>query len=381
MRRVYLDHNATSPMRPEVREALLEAIDSLHGNASSLHAEGRAARRLLEDARERIAAALDAHPDEVFFTSGGTESNNTAILGLSLRTKPPSSVTVSAVEHPSVYELAQPPGPLAERSTVIPVSAEGVVCLERLEVLLRNRARVVAVMHANNETGVIQPIEEVADLCRRYGAYLHVDAVQSVGRLAFSFASIGASTASISGHKLQGPPGIGLLLIRRGTRLQPLLFGGPQERGLRPGTEAVALAHAMARAVELAVAERSEQSARLRRLRDQFENAALSLWPPARVNGAGAPRLPNTSNICFPGLDGQALVMALDMEGVAASTGSACSSGAAAPSHVLLAMGLPEELARASVRFSFGPGSTDEDVQFALDRLQSVLRRLVQSQR
>lgn len=378
---INLDHNATSPIRPEVLEALRWALERIRGNASSLHAAGRMARALLEEARERVAAALDAEPEEVIFTSGGTESNNTALCGLAFGNGSLRRVAVSAVEHPSVYELAVPPGPLAELSTILPVDGDGRIRLNVLEeVLNEQNVQVVAVMHANNETGVIQPIDEVAKLCERANALLHVDSVQSVGKLPYSFRSLGAATASISGHKLQGPPGVGLLLVRNGVRLRPLLVGGPQERGLRPGTEPVALAWALAHAVEIATQDVQSRARRLSKLRDYLEQRILNVLPEARVNGKGAPRICNTSSILFPGYDAQALLVALDVAGVYVSTGSACSSGAATPSHVLRAMGLSEDEARSSLRFSLGPDTSREDVEAATNRIEQVLRRLRKEQ-
>jgi cysteine desulfurase len=374
VKRIYLDNNATTPIRPEVREELLRALSILAGNPSSLHSEGRRARALLEEARERVAQCLDAEPEEVIFTSGGTEANNLAVYGLARALGRP--VAVSAVEHPSVLEPCLRLEREGLKVSVLPVDSEGVLDLEALRCALRAGAGLVCVMAANNETGVLQPLEAVAELVDEYGAALHVDAVQAVGKVPVSFRRLRATSLSLSAHKFHGPVGAGALLLRAGTRLEPLLAGGPQERALRPGTESAGLAVALAVALELAMDALPLKAARVAALRDELERTVLQLWPGSWVNGQRAPRVPNTTNIGFPGLDAQALVMALDLEGVAASTGSACSSGSAVPSPVLQAMGRSEAEARASVRFSLSEFTSAGEIADAVERIRAVLSRM-----
>ncbi len=345
-RRVYLDHNATSPLRPEARAALLEALDEV-GNPSSIHAFGRAARRRLETAREQIAHRLRIDPERLVFTSGGTESN---LLALSQAQGP---VLVSAIEHPSVLENA----PGAER---LPVGADGRLDLAALEARLsRGPAALVALMWANNETGVLQPVAQAAALCRRFGVALHIDAAQAAGRLELDLSALSFTTLTLSAHKLGGPPGIGALVLGEGVEIRPLLRGGGQERRRRAGTENVPAAAGFAAALAAwSTAERT----RLAALRDRFEAELLAAVPQALVIARHVPRLPNTSMVALPAVPAELLVIRLDLEGVAVSAGSACSSGKVARSHVLAAMGLPEEVAGSAVRISLGPTTRAEDV-------------------
>ncbi|PZW44794.1 cysteine desulfurase [Humitalea rosea] len=338
---LYLDANATEPLRPEARAAVLVALD-LRGNPSSVHADGRAARRVLETARSQIANAFGARAQDVVLTAGGTEANAAAIHALA----PGRAVLVGATEHPAV--LAATPG-----ATPIPVLADGRLDLAALDTLLTcSDLALVCVMAANNETGVLHPLSEIAALCRRHGALLHIDAVQAAGRMALDFAGLGADTMALSGHKLGGPKGAGALLLRPGLTLAPLLAGGGQERGRRGGTEALPAIAGMGAA---AAAARPQDAARLGRLRDAIEaGAGLS------VAGQGAPRLPNTTSLIFPRMPAETLVIALDLEGVRVSAGSACSSGKVTRSHVLTAMGLGEAAGHA-IRVSL-PWDAPEDV-------------------
>ncbi len=349
-RRVYLDHNATSPLRPEARAALLEALDEV-GNPSSIHAFGRAARRRLETAREQIAHRLRIDPERLVFTSGGTESN---LLALSQAQGP---VLVSAIEHPSVLENA----PGAER---LPVGADGRLDLAALEARLsRGPAALVALMWANNETGVLQPVAQAAALCRRFGVALHIDAAQAAGRLELDLSALSFTTLTLSAHKFGGPPGIGALVLGEGVEIRPLLRGGGQERRRRAGTENVPAAAGFAAALTAwSAAERT----RLAALRDRFEAELLAAVPQALVIARHVPRLPNTSMVALPGVPAELLVIRLDLEGVAVSAGSACSSGKVERSHVLAAMGLPEEVAGSAVRVSLGPTTRAEDVMAAV---------------
>ena len=374
--RLYLDHNATAPIHPLVAEAVERAFRELRGNASSVHLEGRKARAIVEDAREQVAALLDADPEEVIFTSGGTEANNLALHGLLKLAPPNAPVGVSAIEHPSVLEPARAWG--EPRMVILPAERSGVVNLEMALEYAGRPGAVLAIMLANNEVGTLQPVERV---CRELskGTLIHVDAVQAVGKVPISFRSLGATTLSLSAHKFQGPPGVGALLIRRDIDLPPLLHGGRQEKGKRPGTEPAALIHGLAVALRLACTEWMSQAKELGQLRDYLEEELLRLWPDAYVHGASAPRVYNTTNICFRGLDAQQLLLALDARGVACSTGSACSSGAPEPSHVLLAMGVSEAEARASLRISLGIPANRVFVDEALNRFADAIRAVARA--
>ncbi len=344
-RRIYLDHAAGAPLLEAAREAWLEAAREI-GNPSSVHGFGRAARRLLEEAREALACRLGVHPARIVWTSGGTEANNLALAQAGDR-----PALVSAIEHPSVLEAA--PGAVR-----IPVTAAGIVDLDALERLLATlRPALVSVMWANNETGILQPIAEVAERCRRFGARLHVDAVQAAAGHPLAIDALGIAYLSLSAHKIGGPPGIGLLVVPEGEVLVPLLRGGGQERGRRAGTENVAAACAFRAALEAADAA---QARRLAALRDELESRLLARCPEAVVVGRTAPRVPHISCIAYPGAPAELQVMALDLEGIAVSAGSACSSGKVRRSPVLEAMGLAPEIAGCAIRVSLGPG-TDRD--------------------
>ena len=369
---VYLDYAATSPLRPEARAALLEALDGRWGNPSSVHRWGRESRALLDDARARLARVLGASPAEVVFTRGGTEADNLAVLGRA-RSVPGAPVACSAVELRAVLGAAHAAGTAVH---ILAVDADGLVRLEGLEAALATRPAVVSVMWANNETGVVQPVGEIAERCRSSGVAFHSDAVQALGKLPVRADQVPAALLSFSAHKVGGPKGIGALFVRRGTELSPLVHGGGQERGLRPGTEDVAGALAFAAAAEAAEAEREASMQRLAGLRDRLERGLRERVPGLRVNGAGVERLATVSNLSVPGADPEMLLVALDLEGIAASSGSACSSGAVTPSHVLLAMGLPPELAGPSVRFSLGWGTTDGEVERVLEVFARVAERV-----
>lgn len=374
---IYLDHNATTPLLAEAAEAMAECSRHRFGNPASQHAAGRRARQALEDAREGVAAMLGARlegtpADQLVFTSGGTEANNLAMFGLAGRQ--PGHLIVSAIEHPSV---AGPADALARRGWQVErvgVSPAGQVVVEQLAKSLRPNTRLVAVMLGNNETGVLQPVEAVTQLCRDAHVPVFTDAVQVAGKLPIGFHALGVAAMSIAAHKFHGPVGIGALIVRAGVTLEPQLFGGFQQAALRPGTETVALAVGMHAAL---AAWRREHEARLKRLaslREQFERALLAECPELVVNGAAAPRLPQTSSITFPGADGQAMVMALDLAGVCCSTGSACASGSSEPSHTLLAMGLDKSQARGSLRFSFGAQTTSDEVAEAVGHVVRIYR-------
>jgi cysteine desulfurase len=377
---IYLDHNATTPLLPEVADVMRDCWEKPYLNPSSQHELGRLARRLIDDAYVTISLVLGTGfrgdpRDRVIFTSGGTESNNLAIRGLlygGRRFSDPARaqhIAISAIEHPSIAALADELQREGHHVDRIPVDANGVVRIDKLRDMLRPETAVVAVMLANNETGVIQPIGEIAALCNERNVPLHCDAAQAVGKLPVNFRELGAATMTVAAHKFHGPVGIGALIVRHDIELKPQLFGGFQQGGIRPGTESVVLAVGMRDALALWHKERDIRDSRMRNLRDRFEQTILSGYPDAVIIGAAAERLPNTSNIAFVGVDRQMLFMAIDQAGVACSTGSACASGSSEPSPVLLAMGLDEAVISSSLRFSLGATTTAADIDEAARRI------------
>lgn len=372
---IYLDHSATTPVRKEVLDAMLPYLRGEYGNAGSVHARGRAARRAVDEARDQVAALIHASPREIVFTSGGTESDNWAIRGAAAaRTTRPANLVVSAVEHHAVLHAA---GYVSRHDTVevrvAGVDAEGVIDFARLESLVDGHTLLVSVMHANNETGAIQPVERVAELCAERGVPFHTDAVQSAGKIPVDVRAIRADALALSGHKLYAPKGIGACYIRKGFDLEPLLAGGAQERERRAGTENVAGIVALGMACELARLDLEADAVRIARLRDAAQQRILAAIPNCRVNGPHGNRLPGLLNIGFAGVEGESVVLGLDVEGIAVSSGATCASGAIDPSHVLLAMGQSHADAQSAVRFSFGRDNTERDV----DRLMAVLPPLI----
>ena len=380
---IYLDHNATTPMLPAVADAVREASLRYGANPGSQHEPGRHARRALEEARERIGALLGARQggtrnDRVILTSGGTEANNLAVFGL---TTPASSgqLVVPAIEHPSITAPAAELERRGWRVARPTASVDGVVDPQEIEALLGPDTRLVCLMLANNETGVLQPVSAVAQLCEHCDVPLHVDAAQAVGKLPVDFAALKASTLSCAAHKFHGPLGIGALIARDDVLLQPTQFGGHQQAGLRPGTEMLALAVGMCTALECWQGEAEQRVERLRQLRGRMEQAIVAEVPTAVIIGQQAERLPNTSNIAFVGFDRQALLMALDMTGVACSSGSACASGSSEPSPVLVAMDLEKPLVDGSIRLSLGASTNGPEVDEAVRRILYACKRLEQS--
>jgi len=374
---IYLDHNATTPVLPEVADAVREASLRHGANPGSQHGPGRQARRALEEARERVGELLGAcmagvAADRVIFTSGGTEAANLAVFGL-LRESDRHGMT-SAIEHPCVLEaVEQLQNCEFER---LGVNTDGVVDVEQLRARLRPETGLVSVMLANNETGVLQPVGEIAAICAERGVPVYTDAAQAVGKVPVDFTALNVAALSCAAHKFCGPVGIGALVLRRGVELQPRLFGGHQQAGLRPGTEMVALAIGMRTALECWQRTAAESQARLAGLRDQFERTLVAELPTVEVIGGGVARLPNTSNLAFVGINRQALVMALDQVGIACSTGSACASGSSEPSPVLVAMGLDRAIVEGSIRVSFGATTSGAEVEEACRRILSVCKRL-----
>lgn len=369
MQPVYFDHNATTALDPRVLGVMLPCLQQRHGNPTSRHAYGRRAREAVEQARAQVAMAVGAHPSQVIFTSGGTEADNLAILGIAARLMP-GRVAVSAVEHPAVLRPAQALRTRGWQYREVGVDHAGVLHAEALE----SGDTLVSVMAANNETGVLQNIPAIAERVRRYGGVLHTDAVQALGKVALDFYALGVHAMSLSSHKINGPQGAGALIVDKRIDLQPVLHGGGQERGLRSGTENIAAIVGFGMACELAAQELGNRARTTQLLRDRLEHGLQSLG--ATIFGQAAPRLPNTTFFAFPQLDGETLVMALDRQGFAVASGSACSSDSPEPSHVLLAMGVPQELARGAVRISLGADNTIAQVDACLRAVAHELSRI-----
>ena len=372
---IYLDHAATTPVRPEVIEAMLPYFSAKFGNASSTHRWGREARAATDTARERIAACLGAQADEICLTSGGTEADNLAVLGgwrVQRDAGRPGLVT-TPIEHKAVLASAHQAAHEGADERLLAIDPDGTVNLDSARAQLRDDVAVASVMWVNNETGVIQPIEELAALAKRVGAVFHTDAVQAFGKVDVDARKIPFDLCSVSGHKFGAPKSIGAVFIRRGTPLAPLFFGGSQDRGRRPGTENVPMAVALATAMELVLQEKDVECARLRALRDRLEASLLERVPDIVVHGRTAPRAPHMLSVSVPGTDSESMLMALDLQGVACSSGSACQSGSVTPSHVLSAMGVSPELGSAVVRMSVGKLTTDEQI----DRVVALFPALI----
>jgi cysteine desulfurase len=374
MRRVYLDNNATTPVLPEVFEAMRPYFAEHFGNASSIHHHGQETRAAVERARESVAALLGCRASEIVFTSGGTEGDNLAISGLA---RAGDHVISSTIEHHAVLNSCKHLESMGCEVTYVPVDGRGLVDPDDVRRALRPNTKLITIMMANNETGVLQPVEAIGKIAAEADVYFHTDAVQAAGKVPIEVKRVGCDLLSISGHKLHAPQGVGVLYVGKGTILQPMFYGGSHERSRRAGTENVPGIIGLGKAAELArEALVRGDLAQMSAMRDHIEQTILSEVEATGVNGEGAPRVPNTTNIHFDYIEGEALVIALDLKGLAVSTGAACSSGAIEPSHVLTAMGLPPEIARASLRFSLGKQNTEDDVQFALDLVPQTVARL-----
>ncbi len=374
MRRVYLDNNATTPVLPEVFEAMRPYFAEHFGNASSIHHHGQETRAAVERARESVAALLGCRASEIVFTSGGTEGDNLAISGLA---QAGDHVISATIEHHAVLNSCKHLEAMGCEVTFVPVDGRGLVDPADVRRALRPNTKLITIMMANNETGVLQPVDEIGKIAAEVDVHFHTDAVQAAGKVPIDVKRIGCDLLSISGHKIHAPQGVGAIYVRKGTILQPMFYGGSHERSRRAGTENVPGIIGLGKAAELAreALERGDL-ARMSAMRDHIEQTILSEVEATGVNGEGAPRVPNTTNIHFDYIEGEALVIALDLKGLAVSTGAACSSGAIEPSHVLTAMGLPPEIARASLRFSLGKQNTEDDVEFALDLVPQTVARL-----
>ena len=379
MKRIYFDYNATTPIAPEVLATMLPYLTEEFGNASSIHAFGQNAREAVEQARSSVAALVGARAAEIMFTSGGTESNNHAILGaVAAAPGKAKHVITSAIEHVAVLDTCKALAKSGIDLTVLPVDRDGLVSPEDVRSAIRPETVLITLMLANNETGTIEPIEEIGKIADEKGIKFHADAVQAAGKIPIDVEKLGVDLLSISAHKFCGPKGVGALYIRKGTQIEALMHGGHSERDRRPGTEDVAAIAGMGKAADLARIGMSEESERTRGLRDRLERGLLNRVSQSWANGAHAPRVPNTSNLTFPFIEGEAMVIALDLKGIACSTGAACSSGAVEPSHVLIALGLAPEDARATLRLSLGHQTTDTEIDFALETIPPVIERLRQ---
>ena len=377
MRRVYLDHAATSPVRREVVEAMLPHFSETMGNASSLHMFGQRAKRALEEARQSVARALGAHPKEIYFTSGGTESNNLAIKGVArANSHRGRHLIISPIEHHAVLNTLHHLETEGYQVTYLPVDDQGIVDLDALEHSIRDDTILISIMLANNEVGTIEPLSQIADIARRKGILLHTDAVQAVGKVPVDVDDLGVDLLSLTAHKLYGPKGTGALYVRHGTRIAPLLHGGHQERTMRPGTENIPGIVGLATALDLACRDLDTESARLAALRDRLESGIRDRIQDVRMNGHPELRLPNILNMSFARAEGESLLLALDTRGIAVSTGSACAAGSAEPSHVLQAMGVDSLLAQGSLRFSLGRDNDEDDIDYVLDALAEIVPRL-----
>ena len=386
MNRVYLDYNATAPVDPQVLDAMLPYFSAEFANASSIHSPGQRARAAVETAREQVASLIGAKSQEIIFTSGGTESDNHAIFGsleqtlLPVHSAAPPNVSphiiTSMIEHEAVLNACQHLEDSNVAVTYLPVSRDGLLDPENLRRSIRPETVLITVMHANNELGTVQPLDEIGRIAREHMVYFHTDAVQSAGKIPIDVNSLSVDLLSLSGHKLYAPKGIGALYVRSGTRLRQLLYGGHHQRAFRPGTENVAGIVGLGKAAEIARTSLATDAQRIASLRDNLEHGLLDRVPQIRVNGSQTPRTPNTTNIMFSGIEGEALVIALDLKGLACSVGAACSSGAVEPSHVLTAIGLSKEEAKSSLRFSLGRHTTESDIDFALEVIPAAVAQL-----
>ncbi len=374
---IYLDNNATTQVAPEVVEAMEPFFHSLYGNPSSMHTFGGQVKKHVERAREQVAALLGADPSEIVFTSCGTESDNTAIYGIceALEGRKRHLIT-SRVEHLAVLSPCRHLGTHGYRVTELPVDREGLLDLDQFNDAITSDTAIVSLMWANNETGVLFPIEAIAQMCQRKGVVLHTDAVQIVGKIPLDMQKVPVDLLSISGHKLHAPKGVGVLYVRRGTRLSPYLYGGHQEGGKRAGTENVPYIVGMGRAAELAVEHMADEQEPVRKLRDRLEESLLASCPDAKLNGHKTKRLPNTANISFEYIEGEAILLPLNDLGICASSGSACTSGSLEPSHVMRAMGVPFTAAHGSIRFSLSRYNTADEVDFVIEHMPAIIERL-----
>ncbi|HZD59181.1 MAG TPA: cysteine desulfurase NifS [Anaerolineae bacterium] len=374
---IYLDYAATTPTKPEVVEAMMPYFTEKFGNPSSLYTEGRSARGAIEEARDRVAAFIGAESREIIFTSGGTESDNFAIKGVAhANEKKGNHIITTSIEHHAVLEPCHYLEKRGFEVTYLPVDEHGMVDPADVERAITGKTVLISIMHANNEVGTIEPIEEIGKIARERGIYLHTDAVQTFGHIPIDVNELGVDLLSVSAHKLYGPKGVGALYVRRGTRMVPFMHGGTQENNRRASTHNVPGIIGFAKAVEIAEREMASETKRLTELRDYLFRGIFERVENVRLNGHPTKRLPNNVSVCLAGAEGEAILLSLDMEGISSSSGSACTSGTLDPSHVLLAMGIPAEIAHSSLRLTLGDRTTKEDIDYVLDVLPPIVERL-----
>ena len=377
MNRIYFDHNATTPVLDEVFDAMLPFLKDQWGNPSSIHWAGRGTRKAVEDARESVSALLNCTPIELIFTSSGTEGDNHAIKGLAYAQKNKGNhIITTKVEHPAVLSTCKHLQKEGFEVTDLDVDKDGLISLDALKAAITPKTILISVMYANNETGVLFPIKEIGQIAKEKGVAFHTDAVQAAGKIKIDVADLNVDIMTISGHKLYAPKGVGALFIKRGTRLVPLIHGGHQERNRRGGTENVAGIVAMGKASEIAIRDMEKETEHLKTLKERLEKGMTERVPHIKINGHPDKRLPNTANISFEFVEGESLLLNLDMKGIAASSGSACTSGSLEPSHVLVSMGLTHELSHGSVRFSLGKSNTVQEIDYLLEIMPPIVERM-----
>ena len=374
---IYFDYNATTPLDEEVLEAMLPYLRDIYGNPSSTYAFARRARQAIEQARQKVASFLGAYPDEIIFTSGGTESDNTAIKGAAFaRLSQKGSVVTSSIEHHAVLNSVKSLEKFGFKCKYLNVDEFGIVDLEQLRDYLKSDTVLVSVMYANNEVGTIEPIKDIVRLCHDKGVYVHTDAVQAVGKIKIDVKELGVDFLSLSAHKLYGPKGVGVLYVKRGIKFEPLLHGGHHEKNRRASTENVAGIVGLGKAVDIAQSRMEDEERDIRALRDKLQNGILERIPEVKLNGHPDKRLYNTLSVCVKYIEGEGMLTYLDFEGICASSGSACTSGSLEPSHVLLAMGIPHEIAHGSLRFSLGKYNTESDINKVLEVFPPIVEKL-----
>jgi len=377
MNQIYLDHSATTKLKKEVLDTILPFLTEQYGNPSTIYTLGREAKKAIDSAREQVAKAINAQPNEIYFTSSGTESDNWAIKGVAYANKQKGKhIITSNIEHHAVLHTCEFLEKEGLEITYVPVDNEGILDLEQLKKAIRPDTILISVMLANNEIGTIQPIREISQLAKEHGIYLHTDAVQAIGSIPVDVNDLGVDLLSLSGHKIYGPKGVGVLYVKTGTKISPFIHGGGQERGKRAGTENVANIVGIGKAIELATQDIQAYSTHLQELRDMTIEEILKTIPHSRLNGHREKRLPGNVNISFEYIEGESILLMLDSKGVCASSGSACTSGSLDPSHVLLAIGLPHEIAHGSLRLTFGEENTKDDVKYLLEVLPPIIERL-----
>jgi len=376
MKQIYMDHGATTPLHPEVIDLMTDVMKNVYGNPSSLHSFGREAKKYVDEARQKVADLVGAKFEEIYFTSGGTESDNIAILGAAYgNSKKGKHIITSSVEHHAVLDPCHQLEKSGYDLTVIPVDKYGMIDPERVKKEIREDTVLITIMHANNEVGTIQPVEEIGKIARENGVFFHTDCVQSVGKVPVNVDALGADLLTFSSHKIYGPKGMGVLYKRKGVRVQPLVYGGGQERKIRSGTENTLGIIGFGKAAEIAARDLETENMRVKALRDRFIKGVLEKIPDTRLNGHPEKRLPHNAHFSFAYVEGESLLLSLDMKGVAVSSGSACSSTSLQASHVLTAIGLPQEIVHGSVRFTLGRDNMEEDIDYVLGVLPEIVAR------